>query len=225
MTDRIDQAGPVEPTKRGLTEIGTHIDGIIANFCLRHYDCETQEPQFTSRLAEAIEREMKHVGVVGMRLEVTAQELSDHGPLSREGPTGADLYISVVVDSPDQQFSKGMLVQAKWDKTVRRAGERRKLRSQSKRMLRRTEESYVWIYGALGVAVIPASEALQTVSLPDLTRNAKTVGNLISDGLNCSAGDRAIGRDTSLPLVESLNSMLTKLVVENGLTIVVTEPG
>jgi hypothetical protein len=191
------------------------IDGVVAEISARHHDAGTQEHQFTSRLAEAIESRLHGITVNGVRLRVTVQELSDRGPASRERRVGADLYISVGVDGPDGQISKGLLVQAKWASTIQKDD---RLKDQCRQMLERTEESYVWVYAPRGVAVIRATDIGGT----PLPKNAGTIGTLIADGLRCSAGDPRIGLNMSMPVVDALNSIMRDLSAERGISFVVT---
>jgi hypothetical protein len=217
-----EQPGSDDRRTSAFELIKTLLNGIMVDCCARHYDCETQEHQLSSRLAEAIERVLNGLQVNGLQVRVAVQELSDRGPSSRERRVGADLYISIVIDSGHETISKGMLVQAKWDNALAAPAERTRLSEQSKRMLHRTNESYVWVYEPHGIAVIPASRTTEPAADSALTSEARTVGDLFFDGLNCTAGDPAIGLDPSAPIVESLNSMLRELSIGKGLSFVVT---
>lgn len=216
-----DQSESHGRNQRTYELIRTLMNGVMVDACSRHYDCETQEHQLSSRLAEAIERTFDGLRVNDLNIRVAVQELSDRGPSSHERPVGADLYISVVVDDGDNEIRKGMLVQAKWDGSLRRSPERAKLREQSERMLGRSRESYVWVYEPRGVAVVRAARAMDAASPTALTREARTLGDLLVDGLSCTAGDPAIGIDTSLPLVEALNSRIRELAATTGLSFAV----
>jgi len=200
---------------RVLELIKLLIDGVVAEISARHHDAETQEHQFTSRLAEAIESRLDGITVDGVRLRVTVQELSDRGPASRERRVGADLYISVAVDGPDGQISKGLLVQAKWASTIQKDD---RLKDQCRQMLDRTQESYVWVYAPRGVAVIRATDIGNT----PLPKTAGTIGTLIADGLSCSAGDPRIGLNLRIPTVHALDSIMRDLSAERGISFVVT---
>src|SRR5580658_4555439 len=98
--------------------IRTLLGGATARACRRHYNAHTQEHQLTSRIAEAIEATFN--GEEGLRVNelmvnVAVQELPDKGPSSHERSVGADLYISIALDDGHDSFSKGLLVQSKWD--------------------------------------------------------------------------------------------------------------
>jgi hypothetical protein len=151
-------------------------------------------------------------------LSVHLQDIPDKGRGSMEKKIGADLYISIVLDAPDESFSKGMLAQAKWDRTFSPTDTG--LQAQSQRMFSRSEASYVWIYQPTGIAVVPAEDVMGGTVQYD---NAKTVGGLIADGLRCQEGDRTIGRNTSVAVDASLNEMLEQLVTDRGLDIKVQE--
>jgi hypothetical protein len=206
------------PRARALRLLGIAIDGVIAQACKRHYDADTQEHQLSSRLAEALERELGELNINGMHVQVTVQELSDRGRGAKEAAVGADLYVSIVVQGDEEIVSKGMLVQSKWDSTARDRG----LAGQCDDMLRRSRESYVWVYGPQGVSVFPAhAEGLADAAAGG---SGGTVGNLLADGVACTAGDRRIGRNPEGDFVESLNAQLRELAVGTALSIVATTP-
>ena len=209
MSDSLEEA---------LHQISLIVDGVATQQCARHYGALTQEHQFTSGLARAIERELEAHPVEGAQLEVRAQEFPDRGPGSLEKRTGSDLYISVVRTDGDGPVSKGMLVQSKWDRALAHSSERRKLRNQAHTMLEKTDESYVWVYGPTGVAVVPARAPLVIDSPPWIADGPTTVGELIAAGLRCTAGDRRIGRDVRLPLVDGLNAIQERLAAATALS-------
>jgi hypothetical protein len=136
-----------------------------------------------------------------------------------EKRTGSDLYISVVrADGGDDLVSKGMLVQSKWGHALAHSSERRRLRSQARTMLENSKDSYIWVYAPTGVAVLPAATPLAIYSPPWTPDGPATVGELIAAGLRCTAGDRRIGRDVTLPLVESLNVIQERLAAHTAVS-------
>jgi hypothetical protein len=64
--------------------------------------------------------------------------------------------------------------------------------------------------------------ATRLVALPWPRR---TVGELVADGLSCTAGDRAIGHNLDQPIVPSLNTMLERLSAETAMEFVVEPSG
>jgi len=219
MTDHPGHSPHRSPNSEELRLFGILIDGVMAQTCARHYEAETQEHQLTSRIAGAIERELGNIRVGEMSIRVVAQELSDRGRGSKEKKVGADLYISITIESGDRTISKGMLVQSKWDDAVEGPAERSRLHGQSQDMLRRSKESYIWTYGPQGVSVSPADpNHVHSGDNPPVT-----VGGLLSEGMACNAGDPSIGLDPG-PVVESLNSKLRELAVKTGLSIVARTP-
>src|SRR5258708_6118726 len=97
--------------------IAARIDAVAEAVCKRHYRAPTQEHQLSAKLAQAIETELAGVKIGPFTIGVAVQDFPDKGKRSWEKPTGADLYISTVRKDGDNTFSKGMLVQSKWDKT------------------------------------------------------------------------------------------------------------
>jgi hypothetical protein len=203
--------------ERELRLLSIAIDGVIAQTCRRHYGADTQEHQLTSRIAEALERELGTISIDGMPVQVNAQELSDKGRGSKERKVGADLYVSIVVKKRDTVISKGMLVQAKWDDTLGSSPD--DIKRQCDDMLRRSKDSYVWVYGPGSVGVVPADTDFSDGGRRAV-EGAQTVGELLASGVKCTAGDETIGRNTDRPLVDSLNDMLRELAARAAISIV-----
>jgi hypothetical protein len=198
-----------------LRTIGQLIDGIATQVCVRHYSADTQEHQLTAKIAGAIEREMSGLQIDGYTVGIAVQDFSDRGRGSKERKTGADLYISVVLDGDVEPISKGMLVQAKWDHTFSPTAA--DMKEKLGNMLARTQASYVWVYHPSGVTSIPATGVMNG----ETGRNVTTAGQLIADGLECTEGDPRIGRDTSKEIVDSLNEMLSELAADKALGVTV----
>lgn len=108
-----------------------------------------------------------------------------------------------------------MLVQAKWDVTV---GDR-KLPSQITDMMARSDDVYVWLYGSADVVCAKASDVMK-VGVPF---RSFSVGELIVNGLRCSAGDRAIGRNLALPRGQAMRDQLSALRTPNGLSFAIVK--
>src|ERR1700724_65890 len=102
-----------------------------------------------------------------------------------------------------------MLVQAKWHHALMRGG--KEFRNQANRMLRRSEDSYVWVYGPEGVWAVPALRATYPRPPYDFTKDGMSVGELITKGLRCNAGDEKIGRNLEFDPVPSMNHVMRRL--------------
>jgi hypothetical protein len=195
-------------------KIGKLVDGVIAQVCERHYLADTQEHQLTAKIAEALERELKRLSVQGLRLSLNLQDFPDKGRGSKERKAGADLYISIVMQSPGRRFSKGMLVQSKWDDTFSPRG--KEAASVSRKMMERSaSSSYFWVYGAYAIRAYRIAEMA-----PDGPHFApgRTVGETIANGFRCMEGDEKIGRRLDLPLVPSLNAALKDIAARKALS-------
>jgi hypothetical protein len=173
-----------------LAKIKGVVDAIVDAVCEDHYHAPTQEPPMTSRIAQMIETVIKQhpINAGDLKLEVATQDVPDRGsPMERN--IGGDLYISLVRRDKSPPVSKGMLVQAKWDSSIKTD---RRLRRQVRQMRGRSkDDSYVWSYGPKGVIAIPSGAFLNPGSIyPDMT-----AGELIAEGLRCRKGDLRIGRD------------------------------
>jgi hypothetical protein len=194
-----------------FTRLRFVVDHRVKQVLKDNYRAQTQEPALTASVAQAIMTELTHHPVVvdGLRLDVWLQNVPDRGANSMERRTGADLYISIVRNDLTAPVSKGILVQSKWDHSLAR--DKKALRNQSRKMLRRSPDSYVWIYGEDDVFAVQAKRA----TYPKLPRNfllgSMSVGDLIATGLRCEVGDPNIGIDLSLPRVDSVNAVLQRL--------------
>jgi hypothetical protein len=176
----------------------------------QHYRALTEEPEFTGVVAGVIEDRLREYrfGDLDLDVEVMVQPLPAR---TLESDVGADLYISIVRKDGPKPVSKGMLVQSKWDDTVGTAG------AQARTMVERSPEgSYVWAYGPHGIDVIPAHTVAEGLPPPPLDEQP-TVGGLIAGGIQCTAGDPAIGRQVEGDRIESLNAAMERLRVPVGM--------
>jgi hypothetical protein len=205
-----------ERRERAYRLVGEIVDGIVAQTCARHYLAPTQEHQFTSKITDRIESELDDLNVFGMNVKVHAQDFPDKGPGSWEKKSGADVYISVVVDAPGYHINKGMTIQSKWDDSTDREG----LAEQVSKMKARTNSSYVWVYGPSSIMAVPSDDVHH--GKLDLS-NAMPVGKLITEALRCNEADPRLGRNLSLPIPQSLTAMMEQLSVPNGLSLTLTE--
>ena len=96
------------------------VDLRVAQVLRDNYLAQTQEPALTASVAQAIMTELTHHPLVvnRLRLDVWFQNVPDRGADSMERKTGADLYISLVRNDLTTPVSKGLLVQAKWDRSL-----------------------------------------------------------------------------------------------------------
>ncbi len=215
MADVDDEPLNPDALENALAKIRGVIDETVRELCEKYHDSLIQEHQFTSRLLEAIERELKRLEIDGVDLQVDARDFPDKGPGALEKKTGADAYISVVRTDGHEKISKGILVQSKWRKGLRRTSEQQRLADQVSDMIERTSEAYVWVYGPEGIQVRRTNMAQVLRRRPDY----QTVGELISEGLRCNAGDINIGRNLDLPLKQSLDAVMEKMGTEQFLEI------
>lgn len=208
-------AGPThhDPLEELLEQLADRIDGVVNAIASESYQMERHEEPTTSRLTQAIVDAVRAdpINVDGLTVEVHAEEFKP----AQERKTGADLYISLVRHDLEVPKSKGMLVQAKRRSSLHKSGESRRLGNQSKRMYRRSDHSYVWIYESTRVisAAAPQSNEPQLA----IITNPISVGTLIADGLRCNKGDEDIGRNRSLPLHEGMTAIMDDLSVPYAL--------
>jgi hypothetical protein len=213
---RLTENQSLPPLAQMFGELEERINAIAAMIATDHYDV-TQEPAFTSRLAQEIESELRRhpINKGNLRLEVATQDLGDRGRGALEKVVGADLYISLARRDLKPPVSKGMLMQAKWDLTAKD----RKLPSQMTEMMARTDDAYVWFYGPSAVNCAKARDVMK-VGVPF---QSFTVGELIVNGLRCTAGDGRIGRNLALPRAQAMRNQLSALKTPIGLSLAVAK--
>jgi hypothetical protein len=195
-----------------LTGLARWSTGVAGRVSKRHYRSPTQEHQLSAKLADAIEDAVAEFESTPAGLEIAVQDFPEKAS-KWEKETGADLYVSTVrKDGESEPFSKGMLVQSKWDRTFNAADE--KLREQCEKMLERSPSaSYVWIFAPDGVYSVKPEDVLSN----RLIVPVETVGQQIAEGLRCTEGDPAIGRNTALPLPESLTEKMRELAAPKAI--------
>ena len=204
--------------------IATQIRTIADKVCRENYGLLANEPQLTSRIGQALELEIERYNTLGYQVEVVTQDIPDRSAKSLESKIGADLYIGVSVSNGITSQSKGLLVQAKWDGPSFSSSS--KLDAQRRKMLARSEASYVWVYGREGVQSIsanrlPPSGHKRQMALSDL-------GTLFSNVLACTNGDPNIGLPPNLIGVgdkrlvrEALDTMLRQIGTNQGVAVLV----
>lgn len=193
-----------------------------------------QEPVISSKIASTLEARLDGYELNGYIVTVIVQDFPDRGPNSWEHKSGADLYVGIRVEPPLglPPVAKGLLIQSK--KTQMR-GEARSRQARVKpatgkahdvvleqcgKMVRLSDKgSFVWIYGAGGTQVVPASEVLSMQSVPPELVEGRNVSEQFRDVLDCFSGDTAlIGKD----IFESdtaLGNFLEEIAVQRGVTI------
>jgi hypothetical protein len=190
----------------------------------KHHGTLTQEPQLTSRIAEALEARLDGMVVLDHTVRVIAQEMPDRGSASLERPTGIDLYIGLEVLSDGPDVSKGIIIQAKWEKHLA-PKQREELVGQCEKMLARSDKgSFVWLYGPAGASVIPASEvvAYGNTSADQIT--SENVGQLFGHMLDCVSGDRNLVIPGIFDDRQALSEMLEELRIRNAVAISIMTP-
>jgi hypothetical protein len=203
-----------DPEEILLQRIKQRINSAVSKLATEHYLRNTEEPTLTARLIQLIEERLQQepVDVPGLKFEWESQTMGSIGR-TEEANSGADIYISIVREDNGRHDSKGMLVQAKrQDSLERRRSERARLGTQCRKMRKRTDDAYVWVFHDSGVRVSrapPYAEAPRVHGI--LARETTTPGDLVVEGLRCRRGDRKIGRTLGLPLHEAINDITSRL--------------
>lgn len=188
-----------------------------------------QEPPISTRVASALEERLDGFGINDYRVTVVAQDFPDRGSGSWEEKSGADLYIGIRVETRDVPFavSKGLLIQAKKAKRLIKATrriseseEQEKLLDQCGKMLARTDKgAFVWVYGAGGTHVVPASEVLKQQFVPPEYLQGRNVAEQFRDVLDCFSGDTGLVAPGIFESDFALGAFLEEIAVRRGVTI------
>jgi hypothetical protein len=167
-----------------------------------------EEPDFTSRMLQAIERELNGKTVKGIIWEAVVT--TSHGPNTEEKAIGADFMGVLNINLPDYRVSKGFLAQAKLAGSLS-GQEMNRLRTQCENMLKLTPESYVFLYAINGVRILPAISVLSARDR-DLTElYNRSIQRFFELHFESFIGDRRL----SSPSADQLDGLLKKYEVNH----------
>jgi hypothetical protein len=192
-----------------------------------------QEPPISTRVASVLEERLNGVSINNYRVKVVAQDFPDRGPGSWEKKSGADLYIGIRVETPGAPFatSKGLLIQAKKVRSVplepnpiHIGKDQQNLLDQCEKMLRRTDKgAFIWVYGAAGTHVVPASEVLKVQTVAPEYLEGRNVAEQFRDVLDCFSGDVSLVGPGIFESDEALGAFLEEIAVRRGVSIKLAE--
>ena len=196
--------GIVQPSARLVSEA---VQGVVDDYAGGRI---REEPDFTSRMLQAIERELNGKTIKGIFWQALAT--TSHGPNTEEKATGADFMGVLNINLPDYRVCKGFLAQAK--RAGRLSGqEMDRLRTQCENMLNLTPESYVFLYKRDGVRVLPAISVL-SANVSDLTElYNRSIQRFFELHLESFIGDRRL----SSPSADQFNAILKEYRIRQGL--------
>lgn len=147
----------------------------------------TQEPDFTSQMVGAIQEAVWDYRAAG--ISWTARVLSDRGRGAEESLIGADLLAVLNVNLRGYHVSKGFLAQGKLNYDAS-AAERSRMERQCDKMLKVTDEAFVFHYSSTGVNVVRASEYVPADTSTTLYHAPIEV--FLEHHLRCIIGDRSL---------------------------------
>lgn len=201
------------------------VDGAVTSQMARR----AQEPPISTRVASALEKRLDGVTINDYRVTVVAQDFPDRGSGSWEHKSGVDLYIGIRVETAGVPFaiSKGLLIQAKKAKRIVKTSlrtsesdEQEDLIDQCGKMLARTDKgAFVWVYGAGGTHVVPASEVLKQQFVPPEYLVGRNVAEQFRDVLDCFSGDTGLVAPDIFESDFALAAFLEEIAVRRGVTI------
>ncbi len=199
--------------------IAEAISTVANNVVRQHVGSLTQEPQLTSRIAQALETSLNGLLVNNYSLQVVAQEFPDRGPKALEKETGIDLYVGLQVQNSASKISKGIIIQSKWD-NLSSTLEKQKLDGQCQDMLRYSKSgSFVWLYGSSGISVIPASEVIANPQIKPQYLGSRNLYEIFVDILDCFKGDKNLAREEAFYDRKALSDFLSEFRISSGVNI------
>lgn len=212
-----------QPTRDTIAEI---IRGAVDDVVTTHISRITQEPAITAKIADRMESALRELSIFGYFVSVIATDIPDRGPGSLEKQTGVDLFVAIRVTSEDGSFSvaKGLLIQGKISVGHRGVKDRKGLREQCEKMVSKSAKgAYVWIYGALGVRSVPASEVLRYPKYWVEDLGSRNIAEHFRDVLDCVAGDEGLAIDPIFESPVALNNWMKDLGAQHGIAIDVVD--
>ena len=196
--------GIVKPSARRVSEAVQSVVDAFAGGRIQ------EEPDFTSRMLQAIESELNGTTVKGILWQSVVT--TSHGPNTEEKATGADFMGVLNINLPDYRVRKGFLAQAKRADRLDRQ-EMTRLQDQCERMLDLTPESYVFLYRREGVRVLPAISIL-SANVSDLAElYNRSIQRFFELHLESFIGDRRF----SSPSADQLGRLLKEYRVSHVL--------
>ena len=138
------------------------------------------------------------------------------GIAAEEKRHGADLMGVLDLDLPGYRAKKGFLAQAKKAEPNLRfsTGNWDRLRSQCETMLRRTLESYVWVYSkSEGIRVFSATSVLGLGSKDIFDLYSRSVSSFFENHIECFFGDRRLN-STDIETLDALEELPIARIIE-----------
>jgi hypothetical protein len=148
-----------------------------------------EEPDFTGRMLGRIAEAMDGYELKGVRWD--ARILTSHGPGAQERRIGADFLGVLEVDLPGYRTTKGFLAQAK---LLGRSGnitrtELVRLQDQCDSMLAQSSASYVFLYSASSITVVPAVAILAMSLGAFRSIYSRDIAKFFEEHFECFVGD------------------------------------
>ena len=138
------------------------------------------------------------------------------GRAAEEKRHGADLMGVLDIDIPNYRVTKGFLAQAKLAEPGRSFSKRdwNRLYDQCETMLRRTPDSFVWVYSKeKGIRIFPAISVVELDSRYIFDLYDRSVSSFFEYHLECFIGDRRLN-STNIRTLDALDELPVERVLE-----------
>ncbi|TAV14734.1 hypothetical protein [Rhizobium ruizarguesonis] len=149
------------------------------------------EDDLSGELVGALRERLKDFRVGGLTFDTS---ILTHRKSGEEGKYGADIMFHVELKTPEQDYSKGVLIQSKRigpDQNMPKAGHD-ELRSQCNKMLKFTGDAYVFCYDKAGLRTSSATKVVGGKRLNVYDRTEWTAYRFFLELFRCPVGDPRI---------------------------------
>ena len=174
-----------------------------------------EEPQVTDRILGAIEERIRNRRFGGVVWKARTLRTSS-GIAAEEKRHGADLMGVLDLDLPDYRVKKGFLAQAKRAEPDGRFSGRDwdRLCLQCEKMLRRTPDSFVFVYSiSEGIRIFPAISILGLESGNVFDLYSRKISSFFESHLECYIGDPRLN-STNIETLDALADLRVERVFE-----------
>jgi hypothetical protein len=183
----------------------------------------TEEPQVTDRILGAIVERIRSrpAGLIGGVRWKARTLRTGRGSAAEERRHGADLMGVLDIELPGYRAKKGFLAQAKKAEpgTPFSNGEWRRLVEQCNIMLRRTPDSFVFIYSAeRGIRIFPANSVVGLTSNYIFDLYDRGVSGFFESHIECFIGDPRLN-STDIKTLDALAELPVERIFELSATV------
>lgn len=155
------------------------------------YGTVKHEDDLTGDLVGALRERLKDFRVQGLHFNTA---ILTHRRSGEEGTYGADILIHVKMHTPEQSYSKGVLIQAKriGPTESMKSKQHEELKGQCRKMLKFTSAAFVFVYDKAGLRTTSATKVIGSTKSDLYGRSEWTSYRFFLELFRCPVGDPRI---------------------------------